>query len=182
MPHKTSDGTYRFVFYASDWEEPPHVHVQREHRVGKFGLDPVQLERSGGFDPSETLRIARILERYQAFLMESWREYFSRELGAPGVERVIVTEDALTAELSDGRTISVPLDWYPRLAHATPQERDNWELIGPRRRHPLARPGRGHQRRRAHRRQAVRRGREVLPAMAQGEARGPPAGVQWSPR
>ena len=49
MPHKTSDGTYRFVFYASDWEEPPHVHVQREHRVGKFGLDPVQLERSGGF-------------------------------------------------------------------------------------------------------------------------------------
>ena len=43
MPHKTSDGTYRFVFYASDWEEPPHVHVQREHRVGKFWLNPVQL-------------------------------------------------------------------------------------------------------------------------------------------
>ena len=130
MPHETSDGTYRFVFYASDWEEPPHVHVQREHRVGKFWLDPVRLERSGGFDSSETLRIARILERYQAFLMESWREYFSRELGVPGVERVIVTEDALTAELSDGRTISVPLDWYPRLAHATPRERNNWELIG----------------------------------------------------
>ena len=41
-----------------------------------------------------------------------------------------MTEDVLTAELSDGRTISVPLDCYPRLAHATPQERDNWELIG----------------------------------------------------
>ena len=48
MPHKTSDGTYRFVFYASDWEEPPHVHVQRENRVGKFWLDPVRLERSAG--------------------------------------------------------------------------------------------------------------------------------------
>ena len=131
MPRKTSDGAYRFVFYASDQGEPPHVHVQRGNRVGKFWLDPVRLERSGGFGRSETRRIARILERYQAFLMESWREYFSRELGAPGVERVIVTEDALTAELSDGRTISVPLDWYPRLAHATPQERDNWEFIGP---------------------------------------------------
>jgi hypothetical protein len=41
-----------------------------------------------------------------------------------------VTEDALTAELHDGRTISVPLSWYPRLTHATPEERDNWELIG----------------------------------------------------
>ena len=37
---------------------------------------------------------------------------------------------ALIAELSDGRTISVPLCWYPRLVHGTPKERDNWELIG----------------------------------------------------
>ena len=41
-----------------------------------------------------------------------------------------VTEDTLTAELSDGRIISVPLGWYPRLVHATPEERDNWELMG----------------------------------------------------
>ena len=34
------------------------------------------------------------------------------------------------AELSDGRTISVPLAWYPRLVHATQEERNNWELIG----------------------------------------------------
>ena len=41
-----------------------------------------------------------------------------------------VTNDTLTAELSDERTISVPLSWYPRLVHATSQERSNWELIG----------------------------------------------------
>ena len=41
-----------------------------------------------------------------------------------------VTDDTLTAELADGRTISVPLAWYPRLVHATQGERDNWELIG----------------------------------------------------
>jgi DNA-binding CsgD family transcriptional regulator len=43
---------------------------------------------------------------------------------------VDVTNDALTVELSDGRTISVPLAWYPRLLHATPAERKDWRLIG----------------------------------------------------
>ena len=45
-------------------------------------------------------------------------------------DNIRVTDDALTAELHDGRTISVPLSWYPRLVHATQEERDNWELIG----------------------------------------------------
>ena len=48
----------------------------------------------------------------------------------PRAEEVTVTEDTLQAALSDGRTISVPLAWYPRLVHATQGERDNWELIG----------------------------------------------------
>ena len=48
----------------------------------------------------------------------------------PDAEEIMLTEDTLTAELSDGRTISVPLDWYPRLVHATPDERCNWRLIG----------------------------------------------------
>jgi len=41
-----------------------------------------------------------------------------------------VTEDALTVDLADGRTISAPLAWYPRLLHGTPGERTNWRLIG----------------------------------------------------
>jgi len=43
---------------------------------------------------------------------------------------VTVTEAALSVDLSDGRTITVPLSWYPRLDHATPTERAKWELIG----------------------------------------------------
>jgi hypothetical protein len=43
---------------------------------------------------------------------------------------VKATEDTLSVELSDGRTISVPLGWYPRLEHASPAERANWRLIG----------------------------------------------------
>ncbi len=36
----------------------------------------------------------------------------------------------VSADLSDGRTISVPLNWYPPLLHGTPEERSNWQLIG----------------------------------------------------
>ena len=48
----------------------------------------------------------------------------------PFAQRVTVTEDTLTVDLSDGRTVSVPLGWYPRLVHATDNERKNWRLIG----------------------------------------------------
>lgn len=45
-------------------------------------------------------------------------------------ETVTITGDAITVELSDGRSISAPLAWYPRLLHGTPEERSNWQLIG----------------------------------------------------
>ena len=44
--------------------------------------------------------------------------------------RIEVSEDTLSAELADGRTIAVPLAWYPRLTHATVEERGTWRLIG----------------------------------------------------
>lgn len=43
---------------------------------------------------------------------------------------VRVGEDTLTVELVDGRTLSVPLAWYPRLVDGTPAERNQWQLIG----------------------------------------------------
>lgn len=46
------------------------------------------------------------------------------------LESVAVTDDELIAELADGRKISIPLAWYPRLLHGTAQERSNWRLIG----------------------------------------------------
>ena len=52
------------------------------------------------------------------------------ELRPPRAQSVIVTEDSFTVDLVDGRTMSVPLSWYPRLSHATPSERENWRLIG----------------------------------------------------
>ena len=43
---------------------------------------------------------------------------------------VVCKDDALQVALADGREISVPLEWYPRLNNATPKERKNWQLIG----------------------------------------------------
>ncbi len=45
-------------------------------------------------------------------------------------QSVSLTEDTLRVELSDGRSLSVPLDWYPRLVHGTPEERSNWRMVG----------------------------------------------------
>lgn len=45
-------------------------------------------------------------------------------------QRVSITDEELIVELDDGRTISVPLAWFPRLLHGTPEERTNWRLIG----------------------------------------------------
>jgi hypothetical protein len=52
------------------------------------------------------------------------------EIQIPDAESVTVTEDTLSVNLSDGRTLEVPLAWFPRLLHASEEERDHWRLIG----------------------------------------------------
>lgn len=52
------------------------------------------------------------------------------EVVVPDVETVTVTEDTLSVNLSDGRSIAVPLAWFPRLVHATQKERNSYRLIG----------------------------------------------------
>ena len=42
----------------------------------------------------------------------------------------MLTDDTLSVDLSDGRSISVPIGWFPRLLHSTEQERNNWRFIG----------------------------------------------------
>jgi hypothetical protein len=43
---------------------------------------------------------------------------------------VRITDDTIAVDLADGRTISVPLAWYPRLLHGTPAERKNYRILG----------------------------------------------------
>ena len=46
------------------------------------------------------------------------------------VKNVHITDDSLSVDLMDGRTISVPLTWYPRLLHASDKQRQNWKIAG----------------------------------------------------
>ena len=47
-----------------------------------------------------------------------------------GVKNVRFTEDTISVDLLDGRTIVVPLAWYPKLLEATPEQRENWKVSG----------------------------------------------------
>lgn len=52
------------------------------------------------------------------------------EQRSPAAASVSVSDDALVVELTDGRCVTAPLAWYPRLLHASKIERDNCRLIG----------------------------------------------------
>jgi len=52
------------------------------------------------------------------------------DIEIPPVLDVAITENTLTVELADGRTLSVPLAWYPRLVYASADERKQWRVIG----------------------------------------------------
>lgn len=76
MPTVLRHGPYRFFFYASDRDEPVHVHVEREEGVAKFWLDPVRLQSSGGLSRVDIGRIEKLVSEHQSELMEAWNEYF----------------------------------------------------------------------------------------------------------
>ena len=54
----------------------------------------------------------------------------ANELVRPAATHVSVSETTIDIALSDGRSLSVPISWYPRLEHGTEAERNNWRLIG----------------------------------------------------
>jgi hypothetical protein len=78
MPTVLRVGPYRLFFYAGDREEPSHVHVERDDKIAKFWLDPVRLQRSGGFNRIEIRNIHKMIIENKSKLLESWNEYFGR--------------------------------------------------------------------------------------------------------
>ena len=77
MPTIRRRGPYRFFFYAGDRDEPPHIHVERDDNTAKFWLDPVRLEKSGGFNRKELLRIQKMIEKNQSDFLRGWDGYFN---------------------------------------------------------------------------------------------------------
>ena len=133
MPTVLRRGPYLFFFYSSDRAEPPHVHVQRDENLAKFWLDPFASTRAAASGarnstawPPSSVSIRPSFSRHGVSTSAS---DFERR-PAPTVISVAVTDEAVQFELSDGRAVSAPLAWYPRLAHGTPAERAHWRLVG----------------------------------------------------
>jgi hypothetical protein len=69
---------YKFRFYSSDVNEPPHVHVINAERVAKIWLKPLEVEYNRGYNKAELNKILKLAETNEAKLMEAWNEYFDR--------------------------------------------------------------------------------------------------------
>ena len=78
MPTILREGPYRFYFYSSDGEEPPHIHVQRDEAMAKYWLKPIRLDYSISFRPIELRRIQAIFEEHRDFILEKRNEYFGQ--------------------------------------------------------------------------------------------------------
>ena len=76
MPTVLRVSAYRFFFVSLDRGEPPHIHVRRENMVAKFWLDPVTLERAGGFNLVELDTIVKLVHEHRETLLERWYEFF----------------------------------------------------------------------------------------------------------
>ena len=77
MPEVLREGPYRFLFYANEGNEPPHIHIRRDRRIVKFWLDPLRLARNGGLPQHEINRIRVIVEDHRALFLERWNEFFN---------------------------------------------------------------------------------------------------------
>jgi hypothetical protein len=97
--------------------------VDEYHRMAEAGIVTWHSLRSNcGASGGSSPRMSR----------DYWRHGMGTSEGRPGerAKDVRFTDDTLVVDLLDGRTISVPLVWYPRLLSATPTQRANWRLAG----------------------------------------------------
>jgi Domain of unknown function (DUF4160) len=77
MPTLARIGPYRFFFYSNERDEPPHVPVQREAKIAKFWLDPVELAAPGGFPSQELRELVGLITEHREAWIEAWHEYFN---------------------------------------------------------------------------------------------------------
>ena len=133
MPTVFLDGPYAFRFYSSDRSEPIHIHVWTDKCHAKLWLNPLTLVENNGFDANELRRIQKITFKPD---MEKFRKHGRstsmkhKFIADERVKFISFSPDHIRVDLADGRSISVPLAWYPRLLRATPAQRSQWEVLG----------------------------------------------------
>lgn len=78
MPTLLRIDGFRFFFYSSERNEPPHVHVEKSDGEAKLWLQPVQIVYAYGLTPAELRRIRELTFQHQTVFLERWNEHFSR--------------------------------------------------------------------------------------------------------
>lgn len=78
MPSRKIDG-YLFQFYASDENEPPHMHIKREGNVAKVWLATIEAQYNRGYNQPELNRILRLTREHEDELLEMWNGHFGRK-------------------------------------------------------------------------------------------------------
>ncbi|MBZ0286525.1 MAG: DUF4160 domain-containing protein [Anaerolineae bacterium] len=78
MPTVLRESGYQFIIFTSD-HPPPHVHVRREGKLAKVLLNPIEFERTGGFNSGEQSKIVSIIREHQAFLLDEWDKLYPPE-------------------------------------------------------------------------------------------------------
>ena len=68
--------SYRFFFVSSDRGESPHIHVRRDNMVAKFWLEPVALERAGGFSRVDLNALQKLVQEHREEFLKRWYEFF----------------------------------------------------------------------------------------------------------
>jgi len=120
MPKVFSWNCYRFHFFANEGDprEPPHVHVTKDKDTTMFWLRPeVFLTRPRVF-ASRASQLIGFVEDRRDEIESAWRDFLRPEPLA-----VRFDADSFWVDLDDGRTLGVPLAWFPRLLHASPEQR-----------------------------------------------------------
>ena len=69
---------YKFRFYSSDINEPPHMHVISSGKEAQIWLQPVVVEYNRGYNQAELNRILRLTRQNQNKLLEAWNDHFSQ--------------------------------------------------------------------------------------------------------
>lgn len=104
------------------------THVRRDRADAKYRLQPVELARNRGFKELSYIVFDRSSSRTETSCSRRGMSSLAIDT-LPRITDVEIDRELLVVHLDDGRILSVPLSWYPRLEHASVAERSNWQLF-----------------------------------------------------
>ncbi len=121
---------FRFYFYSHEANEPPHVHVDKTGASAKLWLAPVRVARNIGLAPRTLAEAVLLVRQSRAAYWRPGMHSIAETVPDTRVRKVRVGKVRLSVDLMDGRSVIVPIAWYPRLLAATPAQRRRWEMAG----------------------------------------------------